>query len=65
MKLLKYATWLSIEKDFRLTKIMKKTSLHKKFPDLFSFLLFRIKQKSDLYEVFLGIRASDGKFIKS
>ena len=65
MKILKFATWLSIEKDFRLTGFLKKTKLHKKFPDLFYFLLFRIKQKSCLYEVFLGIRDSSGNFIKS
>lgn len=63
MKILKALTWLSLEKDFRLTGIMKKTGLQKKFPDLFSFLVFRMKQKSPLYEVFLGIRDYNGKFI--
>ena len=65
MIILKIATWLSLEKDFRITGLMKKTRLNKKFPELFSFLMFRIKQKSDLYEIFLGIRNCDGDFVRS
>lgn len=64
MIILKIATWLSLEKDFRVTGFMKKTKLSKKLPELYSFLLFRIKKKSELYEVFLGIRNCDGDFIR-
>ena len=61
MKMLKLITWMNIERDFRFTGFMKKTNLHKKFCRLYSFLNFRIRQNSEIYEIFLGIRNYDGK----
>lgn len=63
MKILKIFTWLSIEKDFRITGLMKRAGLNKKMPGIFSFLIFRMNQKSALYEVFLGIRDCNGEFV--
>lgn len=63
MKIMKILTWLALERDFRITGLMKKTKLNKKFPDLFSFLVFRMSQNSSIYEIFLGIRSTEGKII--
>lgn len=65
MKLLKIITWLKIERDFRLTGLMKKTKLHRRNKKLYALIQFRMNQNSDLYEIFLGIRDYDGKHIVS
>ena len=63
MKVLKFFTWLRLERDFRAIGFMKRTKLYKKYPELFSFLKFRMDQNSCVYEIFLGIRGADGKHI--
>lgn len=62
MKILRIITFLKIERDFRITGIMKRTKLHKRLPKLYSLLKFRMNQNGDMYEIFLGIRDFDGKY---
>ena len=62
MKILRIITFLKIERDIRITGIMKRTKLHKRLPKLYSLHKFRMNQNGDMYEIFLGIRDFDGKY---